>query len=30
MFKITPTMETAIQDFVNDAITKQKAGTCGK
>ena len=30
MFIITPTMETAIQAFVDDAVAKQKAGTCGK
>ena len=30
MFKLTPTMRTAIQAFVDDAIAKQKAGTCGK
>ncbi|MES2344951.1 MAG: hypothetical protein V4494_03320, partial [Chlamydiota bacterium] len=30
MFKITPTMQAAIQAFVDDAIAKQKAGTCGK
>jgi hypothetical protein len=30
MFKLSATMQTAIQAFVDDAITKQKAGTCGK
>jgi hypothetical protein len=30
MFKVTPTMQAAIQAFVDDAIAKQKAGTCGK
>ena len=30
MYKLTPAMQTAIQDFVDDAIAKQKAGTCGK
>ena len=30
MFKLTPTMQTAIQAFVDDAIAKQKTGTCGK
>ena len=30
MFILTPTMATAIQAFVDDAIAKQKAGTCGK
>ncbi len=30
MFKLTPAMATAIQSFVDDAVTKYKAGTCGK
>lgn len=30
MFTLTPAMQTAIQAFVDDAIAKQKAGTCGK
>ena len=30
MYKLTPAMQTAIQAFVDDAVTKQKAGTCGK
>ena len=30
MFKVSPTMQAAIQAFVDDAIAKQKAGTCGK
>lgn len=30
MFKLTPEMEQAIDDFVDDAISKYKAGTCGK
>lgn len=30
MYKLTPTMQGAIQAFVEDAVTKYKAGTCGK
>ena len=30
MYKLTPAMQDAIKAFVDDAITKQKAGTCGK
>jgi len=30
MYRLTPTMQTAIQAFVDDAVTKYKAGTCGK
>jgi len=30
MFILTPVMQTAIQAFVDDAIAKQKAGSCGK
>jgi hypothetical protein len=29
MFKMSPTMEAALDAFVDDAITKYKAGTCG-
>jgi hypothetical protein len=29
MFVLTPQVETAISDFVADAIAKYKAGTCG-
>jgi hypothetical protein len=30
MYRMTPAMQTAIQAFVDDAVTKYKAGTCGK
>lgn len=30
MYKMTPTMDAAIQAFVDDAVAKYKAGTCGK
>ena len=30
MYKLTPTMQASIQAFVDDAVTKYKAGTCGK
>lgn len=30
MYKLTPAMQDAIKAFVDDAIAKQKAGTCGK
>lgn len=30
MFRMTPAMQAAIQAFVEDAITKYKAGSCGK
>jgi len=30
MFKVTPAMEASIKAFVDDAITKYTAGTCGK
>lgn len=30
MFRVSTNMQTAIQAFVDDAIAKQKAGTCGK
>lgn len=30
MFKLTQAQEDAIDDFVEDAVTKFKAGTCGK
>lgn len=30
MYKLTPATQAAIQAFVDDAITKYKAGTCGK
>ena len=30
MYKMSPAMDAAIQAFVDDAITKFKAGTCGK
>jgi hypothetical protein len=30
MYKISPTMKANIEAFVQDAVTKYKAGTCGK
>ena len=30
MYRLTPEMQTAIQAFVDDAVEKYKAGTCGK
>ncbi len=30
MFVLSDDMESAIKAFVDDAIAKQKAGTCGK
>ena len=29
-YKLTPAMQGALQAFVEDAVTKYKAGTCGK
>jgi hypothetical protein len=30
MYKLSPTMQAAIQAFVDDAVAKQKTGVCGK
>lgn len=30
MFKLTPEQEAAIDDFVNDAITRYESSECGK